>query len=62
MTALTQISRDYFVEREGAHMSLSPESQALNQPELRRSSQPFSVMSEGKFRRNFNRHSFTRMR
>jgi hypothetical protein len=30
MTALTQISQDYFVEREGAHMSLSQESQVLN--------------------------------
>jgi hypothetical protein len=62
MTTLTQISRDYFVEREGAHMSLSPESQALNQPEIRRDSQPFYRMGQGKFRRSFNRHSFTRMR
>lgn len=62
MTALTQISRDYFVEREGAHMSLSPESQALNQPTVQRDRQPFYVMGQGKFRRSFNRHSFTRVR
>jgi len=62
MTALTQISKDYFVDREGAHMSLSQESQALNQLEMRRDSQPFYLMGQGKFRRSFNRHSYTRMR
>jgi hypothetical protein len=62
MTTLTQISRDYFVEREGASISLSAGSLAMNQPEVRRSSQPFSMMGEGKFRRAFNRHSFTLMR
>ena len=62
MTALTQISQSYFVEREGAHMSLSPESQLVNQAEIRRDTQPFYIMGQGKFRRSFNRHSFTRMR
>ena len=62
MTSLTQISQNYFVEREGAIISLSPESLALNQAEIRRDTQPFYRMGEGKFRRSFNRHSFTRMR
>ena len=62
MTALTQISQSYFVEHERAHMSLSLDSQSLNQPEMRRCSQPFYRMGQGKFRRSFNRHSFTRMR
>ena len=62
MTTLTQISQSYFVEREGANISLSSESQAINQSELRRDSQPFYMMNQGKFRRSFNRHSFTRMR
>ena len=62
MTALTQISQSYFVEREGANISLSPESQAINQSEIRRDTQPYYLMGQGKFRRSFNRHSFTRMR
>lgn len=62
MTALTQISRDYFVEREGANISLSPVSIAINRPAIIRDLQPFSVIGQGKFRRTFNRHSFTRMR
>ena len=62
MTALTQISQNYFVEHEGASIPMSPESQALNQPEMRRNSQPFYLMGQGKFRRCFNRHSYTRMR
>jgi len=62
MTTLAQISQNYFVECEGAHIALSPESQAINQAEVRRDSQPFYIMGQGKFRRSFNRHSFTRMR
>jgi hypothetical protein len=62
MKALTQISRDYFVEREGVNISLSSDSLALNMPALARDRQPFSIISQGKFRRTFNRHSFTRMR
>ena len=62
MTALTQIFQNYFVEREGANITLSPESQLINQAEIRRDTQPFYLMGQGKFRRSFNRHSFTRMR
>ena len=62
MTALTLFSQNYFVEREGTSIPVSPKSQALNQPEMRRDSQPFYLMGQGKFRRSFNRHSFTRMR
>jgi hypothetical protein len=41
MTALTQISQSYFVEREGASILMSPESLAINQLEIRRDSQHF---------------------
>ena len=62
MTTLTQAPHNYFVEREGTNIALCPESQAINNTESRRDSQPFYIMSQGKFRRSFNRHSFTRMR
>ena len=62
MTTLTQISQNYFVEREGASIPVSQESMSLNQTEVRRNNQPFYLMGQGKFRRSFNRHSFTRMR
>jgi len=62
MTALNQISQDYFVEREGTNIALTPESLAINQTEVRRDSQPFYIMGQGRFRHNFNRHSYTRMR
>jgi len=62
MTTLTQISQSYFVEREGAAISLSSDSQAINQTDIRRDAQPFYLIGQGKFRRSFNRHNFTRMR
>ncbi len=61
MTALTQISQSYFVEREGASITLNPESIAFNIPSVTRDRQPFSVIGQGKLRKLFNRHNYIRM-
>lgn len=61
MATYTQNIADLLIDRENVNLSMSPESLIMNEPEeIQRSTQPFSELKSGKFRRIFDRHIIAR--
>ncbi|MEK6478755.1 hypothetical protein WJR50_14510 [Catalinimonas sp. 4WD22] len=57
MTTLSQTIDHLLIDVENIRIKLSDESLQINQMNIQRSTQPFSDLKNGKFRRLFNRHS-----
>ncbi len=55
MITVSQIQETLLVDRENASIPYCADTLAMNQ-EVRRHSQPFSTLKQGKFRKLFNRH------
>lgn len=60
MTSFLQTIEHLLVDREYATIPLSTEQLYPIQRNVQRSTQPFSELKHGKFRRLFDRHSITR--
>ncbi|WPP51296.1 hypothetical protein [Catalinimonas niigatensis] len=60
MATFAQTIEHLLIDRENVNLSLCEESLVINLPDIQRSTQPFSELRNGKFRRLFDRHSITR--
>ena len=59
MTTLAQTLNHLLIDREGAEITISNEN-AARREQSQRTTQPFSELRNGKFRRLFDRHYITR--
>ncbi len=59
MTTLAQTLNHLLIDREDAEITISTENPASRE-QIQRTSQPFSELKNGKFRRLFDRHYITR--